>query len=78
MGEGELVVVSPWIVHRHRELWLTPDAFEPKRFCMEAGRASAKTAYLPFGLGPRACPGAAFATQEGLLILRPISGTLTV
>ena len=69
VGEGALVVVSPWIVHRQRELWLTPDAFEPKRFCTEAGRASAKTAYLPFGLGPRACPGAAFATQEGLLIL---------
>ncbi|MES2941539.1 MAG: cytochrome P450 [Pseudomonadota bacterium] len=69
LGEGELVVVSPWIVQRHRALWASPDDFDPKRFCTEAGRASAKTAYLPFGLGPRACPGAAFATQEGLLIL---------
>lgn len=69
VGEGELVVVSPWIVQRHRDLWSTPDEFDPKRFCTEAGKASAKTAYLPFGLGPRGCPGAAFATQEGLLIL---------
>jgi cytochrome P450 len=66
---GDTVTVSPWIVQRHRTLWEAPDAFDPKRFCSEAGQASAKTAYLPFGLGPRACPGAAFATQESLLIL---------
>lgn len=69
VGAGDLVVVSPWIVQRHRGLWERPDEFDPERFGCEAGRASAKTAYLPFGLGPRACPGAAFATQEGLLIL---------
>lgn len=69
VSKGQMVVVSPWIVQRHRALWSTPDEFDPKRFCTEAGKASAKAAYLPFGLGPRACPGAAFATQEGLLIL---------
>jgi cytochrome P450 len=69
VNEGQMVLVSPWIVQRHRELWNTPDEFDPGRFCTETGKASAKTAYLPFGLGPRACPGSAFATQEGLLIL---------
>lgn len=64
-----MVAVSPWIVHRHEGLWERPDEFDPARFCSEAGLASAKQAYLPFGLGPRACPGAAFATQESLLIL---------
>lgn len=69
VATGDMVVVSPWIVQRHQQLWERPDEFDPKRFGTEAGRASAKTAYLPFGVGPRACPGAAFATQESLLIL---------
>lgn len=69
VDKGDMVVVSPWIVQRHHELWEKPDEFDPGRFCTEAGRASAKSAYLPFGLGPRSCPGAAFATQESLLIL---------
>lgn len=70
--QGDMVAVSPWIVHRHEGLWERPDEFDPGRFCTEAGRASARVAYLPFGLGPRACPGAAFATQESLLILAQI------
>jgi cytochrome P450 len=66
---GEMVVVSPWVVHRHRAHWEQPDEFDPQRFDTDAGRVALKTAYLPFGLGPRACPGAAFATQESVLIL---------
>ncbi len=69
VAAGDMVAVSPWIVHRHQALWERPDEFDPARFCSEAGLASAKQAYLPFGLGPRACPGAAFATQESLLVL---------
>jgi cytochrome P450 len=72
VGQGDMVAVSPWIVHRHAGLWERPDEFDPGRFCTEAGLASARVAYLPFGMGPRACPGAAFATQESLLILAQI------
>lgn len=66
---GDMVAVSPWLVHRHQGLWERPDEFDPQRFTGEAGRASMKAAFLPFGAGPRACPGAAFATQESVLIL---------
>lgn len=72
VAQGDLVVVAPWVIQRHRGLWERPDEFDPKRFCTAAGRASAKTAYLPFGQGPRACPGVAFATQEALLILAQV------
>lgn len=65
----DMVVVSPWLIQRHRSLWERPDEFDPRRFETEAGRQSLKNAYLPFGQGPRACPGAAFATQESVLIL---------
>jgi cytochrome P450 len=66
---GSMVVVSPWLVQRHHHLWERPDQFDPDRFKTPEGAASARSAYLPFGLGERACPGAAFATQESLLIL---------
>ena len=69
VAAGEMVAVSPWLVHRHQALWERPDEFDPQRFTTEAGRASMKRAFLPFGAGPRACPGAAFATQESVLIL---------
>lgn len=72
LAQGDMVAVSPWILHRHAALWEQPDAFDPSRFCSDAGMASARVAYLPFGLGPRACPGAAFATQESLLLLAQI------
>lgn len=72
VAQGDLVVVAPWVIQRHRGLWERPDEFDPHRFATEAGRTSAKTAYLPFGQGPRACPGVAFATQEALLILAQV------
>ena len=69
VAQGDLVLVAPWVIQRHRALWERPDEFDPHRFDTECGRAAAKIAYLPFGQGPRACPGAAFATQEAVLIL---------
>lgn len=66
---GSPVMVSPWLIHRHRENWERPDEFDPCRFETEAGKESARNAYLPFSLGERVCIGAAFATQEAILIL---------
>lgn len=66
---GATVVVAPWLIQRHRQLWQEPDAFNPDRFESEAGRESLRQGYLPFGMGPRVCMGAAFALQEATLIL---------
>jgi cytochrome P450 len=63
------VVVSPWLIQRHRKLWKMPDDFNPDRFDEAASRESIRKAYLPFGMGPRVCLGAAFALQEATLIL---------
>lgn len=66
---GATVVVAPWLIHRHRDLWSEPDAFNPDRYDGDASREALKQAYLPFGMGPRVCMGAAFALQEATLIL---------
>ncbi|MGB2402404.1 MAG: cytochrome P450 [Akkermansiaceae bacterium] len=69
--DGSPVVISPWLVHRHRELWERPDEFDPDRF--EGGLDQPACAYIPFGQGPRICIGAAFAMQEAMLILATLT-----
>jgi len=69
---GTLVVVAPWILHRHRRLWDEPAAFDPDRFVEGRREAIDRFAYLPFGAGPRVCIGASFALQEAMVVLAAI------
>ncbi len=69
---GTIVVVAPWLVHRHRLLWREPDLFEPERFAPERRAGIPRFAYFPFGLGSRICIGAGFAIQEALVALAMI------
>ncbi|WP_407174775.1 cytochrome P450 [Bradyrhizobium sp. STM 3562] len=64
-----VVVIAPYILHRHRRLWDRPDAFDPTRFLAPAKAKIARFAYLPFGAGPRTCIGSSFALQEATLVL---------
>ncbi len=66
---GAQIVLSPWHLHRHERIWDAPDAFDPGRWQTEAGRAAARTGWMPFSAGPRVCPGAGFAMIEGPLLL---------
>jgi cytochrome P450 len=69
--------VLPWMVHRHKRRWERPHEFDPDRFQTASAKASLKTAYMPFGLGPRACMGAGFAMQEGALIIAALVSRYT-
>jgi cytochrome P450 len=69
---GSMVVISPYVLHRHRRLWDSPDYFDPHRFVGEARAKIDRFAYLPFGVGMRTCIGAAFALQEATLVLATI------
>jgi cytochrome P450 len=63
------VLISTWILHRHRRLWQRPDEFEPERFLPPRREQIDRFAYLPFGAGPRICIGMGFAMQEAMIIL---------
>lgn len=67
--KGAMVMISPWIIHRHRDLWENADRFDPERFLGSREQGQAQGAYMPFGQGPRICVGAAFALVESVLIL---------
>jgi cytochrome P450 len=63
-----VVLIVPWVLHRHRLLWRDPDSFDPSRF-LPGAEPPARFSYLPFGAGPRACVGAQFALTETVLVL---------
>lgn len=63
------IVLSPWHLHRHEQLWDNPDGFDPERYATENGKSCLRHAYIPFSSGPRVCTGAGFAMAEGPLLL---------
>jgi cytochrome P450 len=65
---GAVVMIAPWVLHRHRRLWDEPEKFEPVRF-LPGAPSPDRCAYLPFGIGPRVCIGAQFALTEATLVL---------
>jgi cytochrome P450 family 110 len=58
---GTLVSASTYLLHRNPRAWPDPLRFDPGRF---VDRRARPTEYIPFGGGPRACLGAAFALFE--------------
>lgn len=70
---GTLVIISPWVRHRDPSAWPEPDVFDPDRFLGGASapavRSRTRTAYLPFGAGPRLCIGRDFALLEATVLL---------
>jgi cytochrome P450 len=65
---GSLVIISPYLVHRHDRSDPHVEDFDPSRFL--AGAPSPQTGvYLPFGAGPRLCIGREMARAEGALLL---------
>jgi cytochrome P450 len=60
---GALILVSSWLIHRHTRLWDDPVSFKPDRF-RSLSTSDTSTRFLPFGSGPRGCPGSRFAMIE--------------
>ena len=67
--KGAMIMVSPWTAHRNALLWRHADRFDPDRFDAASGESEDRGVLMSFGLGPRVCVGAAFATIESGLIL---------
>jgi cytochrome P450 len=70
---GAIMILVPWLLHRHRQLWERPDSFEPERWLPDGSGAPSRYAYVPFSLGPRVCTGAAFGMTEAVLCLATLA-----
>jgi len=75
--KGDLIMIAPWLLHRHEKLWREPNAFVPSRF-MPPAPPPDRFAYLPFGVGARVCIGAHFALVEATLALARLIGAFRV
>jgi unspecific monooxygenase len=75
--KNDVILIAPWLLHRHEKLWRDPNAFIPRRFLAPAPPPD-RFAYLPFGVGARVCIGAHFALVEATLALARIIGAFRV
>jgi cytochrome P450 len=73
----DVILIAPWLLHRHEKLWREPNAFIPSRF-MPGLPPPDRFAYLPFGVGARVCIGAHFALVEATLALAKLIGAFRV
>lgn len=64
--EGALIIMSPYLLHRHPDIWTDPERFDPHR---EFDR----TNFIPFGNGLRLCIGRDFAYVEAILMLAALA-----
>ncbi|MFD7628223.1 cytochrome P450 [Streptomyces sp. NPDC059851] len=78
VAAGTDLLVCPYLTHRDPELWPDPERFDPRRFTAPRGRPADQGAYLPFGMGPRACLGLQFALRESTVLLERLLPAYTV
>ncbi|WP_298219768.1 cytochrome P450 [Halothiobacillus sp.] len=67
-----IILVIPWLLHRHRLYWEKPNHFIPERFMPGQPRPD-KFVYIPFSVGPRVCLGLRFGLTEGILCLATLA-----
>jgi len=72
-----VVMIAPWVLHRHHKLWDDPAAFRPARLMPDQPPPD-RFAFMPFGAGPRICVGAQFAMSEAVLVLAALIGRFRV
>jgi enediyne biosynthesis protein E7 len=62
------VLISPYTLHRHPDLWDDPERFDPHRFDAAHSAHRPRYAYIPFGAGPRFCVGSALGMMEAVFV----------
>jgi cytochrome P450 len=67
--ERTLVFANTYAVHHWPAAWQESDRFDPDRFTPEREAGRHRSAWMPFGVGPRVCIGNHFALMEGPIVL---------
>jgi len=75
LPQGQIVLVSIYLLHRDEALFPNARSFDPDRF---AGGRPDTYQWIPFGGGVRRCIGAAFAHMEMNVVLRTLLRDFTL
>ncbi len=67
--ERTIFFVNVYGMHLRPDVFPDPERFDPERFAPENEAKRPKSAWIPFGLGPRVCIGNHFALMEGPVVL---------
>jgi cytochrome P450 len=70
---GAMIVICPYLTHRHPAYWDKPERFDPDRFSAERSAGRPGLAYYPFGGGPRVCVGQHLALLQMHLALASLA-----
>lgn len=69
----QMLLMSPYALHRHPEFWERPSQYIPERFEERNNTTRPRFTYIPFGAGPRTCIASTFAGLQARLIIANIA-----
>ena len=78
---GTTIIAHYWSIHHNPKYWDNPMKFNPERFLMKDFNQQLRVkmpenmhpgAFIPFGAGPRACPGRGLAILQARLIMAAV------
>lgn len=71
--KNSFIIVSSWLLHRHKLWWEQPEEFKPERFLPEHAAKINRFAYIPFGTGPRVCLGKHLGLLEATMLFAMVA-----
>lgn len=78
VAKAQPVIVNIYGAHHDPNIYENPQTFKPERWTEAFEKSLPKSAYIPFGNGPRICIGFAFAQMEAKLILAVLAQQFTL